>query len=70
MKAYEDMVRHTATPHAPWYVVPADHKWFTQVVVAAAMVHALWKLKLHCPTLGPAQRRSLKRARRELTAGK
>lgn len=70
MKAYEDMVRHTATPHAPWYVVPADHKWFTHVVVAAAIVHTLWELKLHYPALDAAQRRNLKRARRELTAGK
>jgi PPK2 family polyphosphate:nucleotide phosphotransferase len=70
MKAYEDMVRHTATPHAPWYVVPADHKWFTQVVVAAVIVHTLRDLKLHYPTLGAEQRRSLKRARRELATEK
>ena len=41
MDAYEDMIRHTSTPEAPWYVVPADHKWFTRLVVAGAMVDAL-----------------------------
>ena len=38
MEAYEDMIRHTATAEAPWYVVPADNKWFTRVVVAAAVI--------------------------------
>ena len=41
MQAYEDTIRDTATPHAPWFVVPADHKWFTRLVVAAAIVDAL-----------------------------
>ena len=40
-EAYEDMIRRTATPEAPWFVVPADHKWFTRVVVAAAIVDGL-----------------------------
>ena len=41
MDAYEDMIRNTATKEAPWYVVPADNKWFTRVVVAAAVIDAL-----------------------------
>ena len=49
MEAYEDMIRNTATKHAPWYVVPADNKWFTRVVVAAAVIEALSSLDLHYP---------------------
>src|SRR5262249_38308994 len=44
MRAYEDAIRATATKHAPWFVVPADHKWFTRLVVAAAVVDALERL--------------------------
>ncbi len=64
--AYEDMIRHTATPEAPWYVVPADHKWFTRLVVAAAVIDALTSLDLRYPKLRPAQRRELAVARRAL----
>jgi polyphosphate kinase 2 (PPK2 family) len=46
MDAYEDMIRNTATKHAPWYVVPADKKWFTRLVVAAGIIDALDGLKL------------------------
>ncbi|MGY4597505.1 polyphosphate kinase 2 (PPK2 family) [Bradyrhizobium sp. GM22.5] len=46
---YQDIVRHTATPHAPWYVVPADHKWFARVVIGSAIVAALEKLDLRFP---------------------
>ena len=49
MAAYEDMIRHTATKHAPWYVVPADNKWFTRLVVAAAIHDALDEMKLAFP---------------------
>jgi PPK2 family polyphosphate:nucleotide phosphotransferase len=49
--AYEQMIRHTATKYAPWYVVPADHKWFTRLVVAAAVNKTLLKLNLHYPKL-------------------
>ena len=49
MAAYEDMIRHTATRHAPWYVVPADNKWFTRLVVAAAIISALNELDLAFP---------------------
>ena len=46
---YQDIVRHTATSHAPWYVVPADHKWFARVVIGSAIVAALEKLDLRFP---------------------
>ena len=66
MKAYEDMIRHTSTPDAPWYVVPADHKWFTHAVVAEAIVHALEGLHLAYPEVGPARQKELRAARRAL----
>ncbi len=52
MEAYEDMIRNTATEKAPWYVVPADNKWFTRVVVAAAIVETLASLDLKYPEVG------------------
>ena len=67
MEAYEDMIRHTATPEAPWYVVPADNKWFTRVVVAAAVIDALASLKLAYPKVGPEQLKALATAKRALT---
>jgi PPK2 family polyphosphate:nucleotide phosphotransferase len=63
MTAYEEMIQHTATPHAPWYVVPADNKWYTRLVVAAAIIHALDDLKLHYPIVDAAKRKELKAAR-------
>jgi len=66
MNAYEDTIRHTATKRAPWYVVPADNKWFTRVVVAAAIVDALWSLDLHYPKIDAARRKELKAAKRKL----
>ena len=66
MKAYEDTIRHTATKRAPWYVVPADNKWFTRVVVAAAIVDALWSLDLHFPKIDAARRKELAAARQKL----
>src|SRR5262245_23260163 len=56
MQAYEEMIRATASKRAPWYVVPADHKWFTRMIVAAAIVDALESLDLAYPTLSEAQR--------------
>lgn len=67
MEAYEDAIRHTATPEAPWYVVPADNKWFTRVVVAAAVIETLASLKLEYPTLDNAKRKELAAARRALS---
>ena len=66
MKAYEDTIRHTATKRAPWYVVPADNKWFTRVVVAAAIVDALWSLDIHFPKIDAARRKELAAARQKL----
>ena len=63
MKAYEDMIRHTATEHAPWFVVPADHKWFMRLVVAEAVVDALDSLDLHFPKVDSARRIELEAAR-------
>jgi PPK2 family polyphosphate:nucleotide phosphotransferase len=64
--AYQEAIRHTATKHAPWYVVPADNKWFTRLVVAAAVVDAIARLKLHYPVVTSAQRKALAAARTEL----
>ena len=66
MKAYEEMIRNTATDDAPWYVVPADHKWFTQMVVAAAVVDTLAGLDLAYPKVPTAQRRALLAAKKAL----
>ena len=66
MTAYEDMIQHTATAHAPWYVVPADKKWYTRLVVAAAIVHALEDLNLRYPVVSAAKRKELKAARSAL----
>jgi PPK2 family polyphosphate:nucleotide phosphotransferase len=65
-RAYEEAIRATATEEAPWYVVPADHKWFTRLVVAAAIVDALAGLDLAYPKVDAAKRRALAAARREL----
>ena len=64
--AYEDMIRHTATPDAPWFVVPADNKWFTRVVVAAAIIEALEELRLDYPKLDAQHRKQLSEARKIL----
>jgi PPK2 family polyphosphate:nucleotide phosphotransferase len=66
MDAYEDAIRNTASPHAPWYVVPADNKWFTRVVVAAAVIDTLARLDLHFPKLDKTQQRELAAARQAL----
>jgi PPK2 family polyphosphate:nucleotide phosphotransferase len=63
MRAYEDMIRATAAPHAPWYVVPADRKWFTRLVVAAAIYDALGRLDLAYPRVDDAKKRELQAAR-------
>jgi len=68
MKAYEDMIRHTATPQAPWYVVPADNKWFSRLVVAAAIVEAMEGLDLHYPKVDAAKKKELAAARQLLIA--
>ena len=66
MAAYEDMIRHTSRPEAPWHVVPADNKWFTRLVVAAEVVEALDRLGLKYPKVAGAARRDLEKARQIL----
>jgi PPK2 family polyphosphate:nucleotide phosphotransferase len=68
MSAYEDMIRATSRPEAPWYVVPADHKWFTRLVVAAAMVDALDGLNLEYPKVTGKALDELQEARKALQA--
>src|SRR5215470_10915671 len=66
MNAYEDTIRGTATKYAPWYVVPADNKWFTRVVVAAAVIEALDSLDLAYPKVGKRKLEELEAARQAL----
>ena len=66
MKAYEEMIRATSTDDSPWYVVPANHKWFTRTVVAAAIIDALASHDLHYPKVTAAQRAALAEARKAL----
>ena len=66
MKAYEDMIRNTSTKCAPWYVVPADHKWFTRLVVAEAVIDALENLDLSFPKVDAEKKKELKDARAAL----
>jgi len=70
MRAYQDLIRGTATPEAPWYVVPADNKWFSRIVVAAAVDHALEKLDLAYPKVDAAKKKELAAARRALGGDK
>jgi PPK2 family polyphosphate:nucleotide phosphotransferase len=65
-KAYEDMIRNTATEHAPWYVIPADNKWFTHLAVSAAIVETLEELGPAYPKVDAAKRRELQAARQTL----
>jgi PPK2 family polyphosphate:nucleotide phosphotransferase len=68
MEAYEDMIRHTSSEEAPWYVVPADHKWFTRVVVADAIVDTLESMHLAYPSVDEHKREELAAARALLEA--
>ena len=63
MEAYEDAIRNSASEHAPWFVVPANNKWFTRLVVAAAIVDALQGLNLAYPTVDATKRKELAAAR-------
>ncbi len=67
--AYEDAIGQTATPHAPWYIVPADHKWFTRLVVASAVIEALESLNLEYPELDKVTRKKMEEARKQLLSG-
>jgi len=64
--AYEEAIRNTASKQAPWYVVPADNKWYTRLVVAAAVVDAIAALKLHYPVVTADKRKELVAARSRL----
>jgi PPK2 family polyphosphate:nucleotide phosphotransferase len=69
-EAYEEMVQNTATKHAPWYVVPADNKWFSRLVVASAIVEALDELDLAFPDVDKAKKKELAQIRDSLLAEK
>jgi PPK2 family polyphosphate:nucleotide phosphotransferase len=64
MEAYQDMIRHTATPEAPWHVIPADNKWFTRIAVAAAIVETLEGLNPSYPRVDDAKKKELAAARK------
>lgn len=66
MRAYESAIQATATGHAPWYVVPADNKWYTRVIVAAAIITTLASLDLRYPQVSKSKRRDLAAAKRAL----
>ncbi len=66
MSAYEDMIRNTSTKSAPWYVVPADHKWFSRLVVAEALIDRMEELDLSFPKVDAGKRKDLEKARSAL----
>jgi len=70
MEAYENLIRYTATEYAPWYVVPANNKWFTRIVVAAAVIDLLASLKLHYPSVDEAKLKELQSVKRALLSEK
>jgi len=67
-EAYEEMIQRTATKHAPWFVVPADNKWFTQMIVASAIIQALDELHLSFPEVDKAKKKELEAVRDSLLA--
>jgi PPK2 family polyphosphate:nucleotide phosphotransferase len=67
MDAYEDAIRNTATKHAPWFVVPADHKWYTRMVVAGAVIDALEEMMLAFPKVDENKKEELEKVRAALT---
>ena len=66
MEAYEEMFNHTSTPWAPWYIIPADHKWFTRFAVVSVINHTLEGLKLSYPEVSPEQKTALLKAQEEM----
>ena len=68
MRAYEDAIRHTSREEAPWYVVPADNKWFTRLIIAEAMVEAMEGLKLEFPKVQGKALKELEHVRGALMA--
>ena len=70
MKAYEDAISATSTAEAPWYVIPADHKWVTRAVVADIVTSTIDSLPLRYPKLTPEQQKALREAKKELLNGR
>jgi PPK2 family polyphosphate:nucleotide phosphotransferase len=68
-RAYEEMIQNTATKHAPWYVIPADNKWFTRLAVSAATIEALHKLDLQFPEVDKNKKLELAKVREALLHG-
>ena len=68
MRAYEEAIRATTSRSAPWYVIPADHKWFTRIAISEVIIEALESLDLHFPKIDGRKRRELNLARRRLRA--
>ncbi len=66
-KAYQDMIRNTSAKHAPWYVIPADHKWFTRLIVASAIIDTLDGLDLHYPKVDGQKKQEIEAAKKLLT---
>jgi PPK2 family polyphosphate:nucleotide phosphotransferase len=69
-EAYEEIIQNTATKHAPWFVVPADNKWFTRLIVASAIIEALDELHLSFPDVDKAKKKELEAVRKSLLAQK
>ena len=66
MRAYEEMIQQTATKDAPWYVVPADNKWFTRVIVGSAVIETLASLDLAYPEVDQSKLKELAAAKKKL----
>ena len=69
-EAVNDVLRHTSTPWAPWWVIPADHKWVSRALVGGVITHSIQQLGLKRPSVSPEQARLIARAKRELEAGR
>jgi len=67
MHAFQEAIRATATKHAPWYIVPADNKWFTRLFVVAAIVEAIDKLDLAYPSVDAQQKKEQEKMRAALS---
>jgi len=69
-EAYEEMIQHTATKHAPWYVIPADNKWFTRLAIASAIIEPLDELDLSFPDVDEEKKKELQAVRASLLSQK
>lgn len=69
-EAYEEMIQETSSKRAPWYIVPADNKWYSRLVVSAAIVETLDSLQLEFPVVDKAKKEELEQVRKALLAGK